>query len=79
MPSFDQFVGVSRLQLCDGDGWRETVDVCLELFSAGSGSVQKGNCSLATLHLRRKLPSPKEEPQPTALAQEEECSPVRGS
>ena len=56
VPSPDHIVGVDRLRLCDGDVWRESVKVCVELFSIATSSdrvagliernsVQGDNCS----------------------------------
>ena len=53
-PSADRMIGVSSLQLCDGDEWKSSVKVCAELFSTatksnrtseGRNSVQDGRCS----------------------------------
>ena len=56
MPSPDNIVGVADLRLCDGAAWKESVKVCLELFSTATASdrvagpmernsVQGNNCS----------------------------------
>ena len=56
LPSPDRVVGVADLRLCDGDEWKETVKVCMELFSTAAAServademernsVQGNNCS----------------------------------
>ena len=56
VPSPDHIVGVADLRLCDCDVWRESVKVCLELFSTATASgrvadlmernsVQGNNCS----------------------------------
>ena len=37
-PTPDQIVGVADLCLCDGDKWRESVKICMELFSTGAAS-----------------------------------------
>ena len=58
MPVTDEFFGVSQLQLCDGDRWKESVDVCLEVFSISRGSIQNDLCNLATLSFQRKSPPP---------------------
>ena len=52
-PSVDQMVGVSRLDLCNGNKWRRYVKVCAELFSTATksdrvatpNSIQMSNCS----------------------------------
>lgn len=52
-PSLDQMVGVSRLDLCDGNRWKRYVKVCAELFSTATktsrvatpNSIQMNNCS----------------------------------
>ena len=55
-PSPDRMVGVADLRLCDGDTWKESVKVCLELFSTATdservapemerNSLQANNCS----------------------------------
>ena len=44
-------LGVSRLQLCDGNRWKEAVRVCSDLYSIrsngimGPGSIQGNECS----------------------------------
>lgn len=58
VPVTDEFFGVSQLQLCDGDRWKESVDVCLEVFSISRGSIQNDLCNLATLSFQRKSPPP---------------------
>ena len=56
VPSPDRMVGVADLRLCDGAQWKETVQVCFELFSTATASdrvapemernsVQANNCS----------------------------------
>ena len=56
VPSPDRLVGVADLRLCDGDGWRDSVQVCFELFSTATASekvvpemerntLQFNNCS----------------------------------
>ena len=56
MPSPDHILGVVDLRLCDGAAWKESVKVCLELFSTATASdrvagpmernsVQGNNCS----------------------------------
>ena len=56
VPSPDNFVGVFDLRLCDGAAWKESVKVCLELFSTATASdrvagamernsIQGDNCS----------------------------------
>ena len=56
VPSSDHFVGVADLRLCNGNTWKESVKVCLELFSTSTASsrvsgpdernsVQANNCS----------------------------------
>ena len=56
VPSPDRLVGVADLRLCDGGEWRESVKVCLELFSTAAAServapemernsLQDTNCS----------------------------------
>ena len=65
VPSPDYIVGVADLQLCDGDKWRETVKVCMELFSTGANSegvademernsVQANNCSFGYIEFNLK-------------------------
>ena len=55
-PSLDRMVGVADLRLCDGSVWKQSVKVCLELFSTAAAtekivgemernSVQANNCS----------------------------------
>jgi len=56
VPSDYNIVGVSRLQLCDGQQWKERVDVCLELLSTeiqGPFPVQGQNCSFGMLKFER--------------------------
>ena len=61
-PSPDFVAGVADLVLCDGASWRESVKVCLELFSTAAGSereapemernsVQGDNCSYGYIEL----------------------------
>jgi hypothetical protein len=38
VPSPDRLVGVADLRLCDGSGWRDSVQVCFELFSTATAS-----------------------------------------
>ena len=38
IPSPDRVVGVADLRLCDGDEWKVTVKVCMELFSTAAAS-----------------------------------------
>ena len=56
VPSPDRLVGVADLRLCDGSGWRDSVQVCFELFSTATAtekvvpemernSLQNMNCS----------------------------------
>ena len=56
IPSLDYVVGVTDLNLCDCDKWKESVKVCFELFSTATASdrvahenernsVQGHNCS----------------------------------
>ena len=56
VPSPDQMVGVADLRLCDGAQWKQSVQVCFELFSTATASgrvapemernsVQANNCS----------------------------------
>ena len=56
VPSPDRMVGVADVGLCDGDKWKERVQVCFELFSTATASdrvapemernsVQANNCS----------------------------------
>ena len=56
VPSSDNFVGVADLRLCNGSTWKESVKVCLELFSTATASsrvsgpdernsAQANNCS----------------------------------
>ena len=63
VPSPDYIVGVTDLRLCDGDKWRETVKVCMELFSTGANSVaddmernsvQANNCSFGYFEFNLK-------------------------
>ena len=65
VPSPDYIVGVADLRLCDGDKWRETVRVCMELFSTGANSegeadnmernsVQANNCSFGYIEFNLK-------------------------
>ena len=57
LPSENTFVGVSGLSLCDGAGWKERMEVCLELFETTNRTmtpdaqilVQGNQCSFATL------------------------------
>ena len=63
VPSPDYIVGVADLRLCDGDKWKETVKVCMELFSTGAdsvademerNSVQANNCSFGYIEFNLK-------------------------
>jgi hypothetical protein len=51
VPSADSVAGVADLILCDGDTWKESVRVCLDLFSTGAASqraprdTHDSNCS----------------------------------
>ena len=57
LPSANTFVGISGLILCDGSGWKERIEVCMELLAAvnrtetpRAESVLQGNqCSFASL------------------------------
>jgi len=75
----DNIVGVSRLQLCDGQQWKDTVDVCLELLSPrnqGPNSAQGQNCSFGMMKFeRRPRPRPAAVVDGSAL---EPCRPQRG-
>ena len=59
-PSVDQMVGVSRLDLCNGNQWRRYVKVCAELFSTATksarvaipNSIQMNNCSFGYFEFR---------------------------
>jgi len=59
-PSVDQMIGVSRLDLCNGNKWRRYVKVCAELFSTATrsvrvayrNSIQANNCSFGFLEFR---------------------------
>ena len=47
-PSPDSVAGAADLILCDGDTWKESVSVCLDLFSTGTASQRAprdSNCS----------------------------------
>ena len=79
VPSDYNIVGVSRLQLCDGQQWKDTVDVCLELLSPrnqGPNSAQGQNCSFGMMKFeRRPRPRPAAVVDGSAL---EPCRPQRG-
>jgi len=49
-PSVDQMTGVSRLDLCDGDGWKKYVKVCAELFSTATKSKRVRIYNTAQMH-----------------------------
>ena len=62
-PSPDRFVGVADIRMCDGDQWRESMKVCLELFSTATAtdkivaemernSLQANNCSFGYVLIR---------------------------
>ena len=61
-PSVDRMVGVVDLRLCDGDVWKQSVKVCLELFSTATASekivgemernsLQANNCSFGYVEI----------------------------
>ena len=65
VPSSDHFVGVADLRLCNGNTWKESVKVCLELFSTATASprvsgpdernsVQANNCSFGYVQFNLK-------------------------
>ena len=62
-PTPDQIVGVADLRLCDGEEWKKSVKVCLELFSTAAAServagemermsVQGNNCSFGYIEFK---------------------------
>ena len=64
-PTPDQIVGVTDLRLCDGEEWKKSVKVCLELFSTAAAServagemermsVQANNCSFGYIEFKVK-------------------------
>lgn len=71
MPSFNQFLGISGLNLCDGSGWRDKVEVCGELLAAvnrtetpDAESVAQGNqCSFGTFVIERVRAGPRPPPE----------------
>ena len=61
-PSPDRMVGFADLRMCDGDEWKESMMVCLELFSTATAtekvigvmernSLQANNCSFGYVQL----------------------------
>jgi hypothetical protein len=81
-PSPDRMMGVSRLQLCDGTCWRDSVVVCGELFSTATASrllgrpntIQFNNCSfgyfkfdLLSCEGGECSPCPKAPPPPSCI------------
>ena len=70
VPSPDRLVGVADLRLCNGDEWRERVQVCFELFSTATAtdkvademernSLQSNNCSFGYVEFTLISGSPK--------------------
>ena len=66
VPSFDRFLGVADLILCDGDQWKDEVKLCLELFSTATASgrvasemernsLQANNCSFGFVEFLLKV------------------------
>ena len=65
VPSPDRLVGVADLRLCDGGVWKDSVQVCLELFSTAANServvaamqrnsLQANNCSFGYVRFTRQ-------------------------
>ena len=84
-------MGVSGLSLCDGAGWKERMEVCMELFAVPNRTitpdaeivVQGNQCSFATLIFELKSttsPSPPEKKRRGALLDEPlaTCAPLNG-
>ena len=71
LPSENTFVGVSGLSLCDDAGWKERMEVCLELFETTNRTmtpdadlvVQDNQCSFATLIFELKSTTPPSPPE----------------
>ena len=70
VPSPDRLVGVADLRLCDGNKWRDRVQVCFELFSTATAtdkvapvmernSLQSNNCSFGYVEFTFLSGSPK--------------------
>ena len=74
VPSMDRMMGVSGLQLCNVNEWKERVKVCGELFSTATktdplgrpNTLQMNNCSFGyfLFSLKHVLPPPIPPPPP---------------
>ena len=73
-------MGLSGLQLCGAEGWKDRVEVCVELLAAVNRSltpdteshIQGNNCSFGRIVLQRKLKDSVPQLPPST------CKPVNG-
>jgi len=86
VPSYNQFLGISSLNLCDGSGWRDKVEVCGELLAAvnrtetpDAESVVQGNqCSFGRYIFELKFTSPIPNEKKKRGIEEPDCAPLNG-
>ena len=90
LPSNNTFVGVSGLNLRDGSGWIDEMEVCLELLAAIDGAgkpevekLQGNQCSFGKLVFELKSTKPLQPRRPPersvrGVAEEPTCTPLDG-
>ena len=83
MSSSNLFAGISGLNLCGGSGWKDRVEVCVELLAATNTTgaelaVQGNQCSFGRYIFELKFTSPIPNEKKKRGIEEPDCAPLNG-
>lgn len=83
MPSSNLFAGISGLNLCGVSGWKDKVEVCVELLAATNTTqaelVQGDRCSFGKYVFELKFTSPIPNKKKKRGIEEPTCTPLNGT